>query len=42
MQQSATEYGRKSLAIEVAVEFVIRFALSELGGNFDTACLMVI
>ena len=32
-----TVYRRKSSAIKVAVEFVIRFALSELGGKFDIA-----
>ena len=30
------------LKIKVAIEFVIRFTLSELGGKFDIACLMVL
>ena len=39
---ATTEYGCKSLAIKVAIEFVIRFALSELGESFDIACYMVL
>ena len=39
-QQSATEYRRKSSA-QVAIESVIRFALSELGGKFDITCSML-
>lgn len=40
---STTEYGRKSLAIKVAIDCVMRFALSEPGGSFDNiVCSMAL
>ena len=40
--QLNTDTRQSKLAIKVVVQFVIRFALSELSGKFDVACSMVL